>query len=94
MILQSGYSLYCQLSRLFFKNQLYNIDRPDSEPSAGHGLETTLQQLRQTLDVVQKSSALQGENTSAYRQIFLRSNDFTEWIFTFLPTFQTISKKG
>ena len=25
---------------------------------------------------------------------FLRSNDFTEWIFTFLPTFQTISKKG
>ena len=29
-----------------------------------------------------------------YRQIFLRSNDFTEWIFTFVPTFQTISKNG
>ena len=25
---------------------------------------------------------------------FLRGNDFTEWIFTFLLTFQTISKKG
>ena len=29
-----------------------------------------------------------------YRQIILKSNDFTEWIFTFLPPLQTISKKG
>ena len=28
-----------------------------------------------------------------YRWTFLRSNGFTEWIFTFLPTFQTFSKK-
>ena len=30
----------------------------------------------------------------SHRQIFLRGNDFTDWIFTFLPTFLTISKKG
>jgi len=29
-----------------------------------------------------------------YRLIFLKSNYFTMWIFTFLLTFQTISNKG
>ena len=29
-----------------------------------------------------------------YRQIFIRRNDFTDWMFTSLPTFQTISNKG
>ena len=49
--------------------------------------------------VVDRSYIVEGEageprKKNCYRQIFLRSNDFTEWIFTFLPTFQTISKKG
>ena len=32
-------------------------------------------------------------NVGGVQAKFLRSNYFTEWIFTFLPTFQTISKK-
>ena len=28
------------------------------------------------------------------RQTFFIGNDFTEWVFTFLQTFQTVSKKG
>ena len=32
-------------------------------------------------------------NFNLYRQMFWRSNNFIEWIFTFFLTFQTISKK-
>ena len=44
------------------------------------------------------SGFLRDENHNALivhlmMQANLRSNDFTEWIFTFLATFQTISKR-
>ena len=45
----------------------------------------------QSPDCLQNVSILPISN---YRQMFLRSNDFTEWISTFLPSFQSIYKKG
>ena len=33
-----------------------------------------------------------GDSWNGCRQIFLRSNNFTEWVFNFFPTLQTISE--
>ena len=40
------------------------------------------------------SKVIDSCNLAVLQVNFLRSNDFTEWIFAFLQTFKTISRKG
>ena len=47
-----------------------------------------------TIFGVQTSQNLKLLALWSYRQFVLKRNGFTEWIFPFLHTFQTISKKG